>query len=110
MFRVPNVNQAEGCLRWGERSISEYLLPKKVLGTYTRIMSANGNPIFQRAHGITSRYKKNTAYAFSMQGVWHNPRIIKQKQYIPKYALTLANLIRNDYKLPDLCMYGLTRQ
>ena len=35
-------------------------------------------------------------------GVWHNPRIIKQKQYIPKYALTLANLIRNDYKLPDL--------
>ena len=26
-------------------------------------------------------------------GVWHNPRIIKQKQYIPKYALTLANLI-----------------
>ena len=36
------------------------------------------------------------------KGVWHNPRIIKQKQYIPKYALTLANLIRNDYKLPDL--------
>lgn len=58
MFRVPNVNQAEGCLRWGERSIFEYLLPKKVLGTYTRIMSANGNPIFQRALFITSRYKK----------------------------------------------------
>ena len=38
--------------------------------------------------------QKNTAYAFSMQGVWHNPRIKKQKQYIPKYALTLANLIR----------------
>jgi len=58
MFRAPNVNQAEGCLRWGERSISEYLLPKKVLGTYTRIMSANGNPIRQRSHFITSRYKK----------------------------------------------------
>ena len=100
MFRVPNVNQAEGCLRLGERSISEYLLPKKVLGTYTRIMSANGNPIFQRAHGITSRYKKILLMLYVETGVWHNPRIIKQKQYIPKYALTLANLIRF-LKLPD---------
>ena len=39
---------------------------------------------------------------YKRMGVWHNPGIIKQKQYIPKYALTLANLIRNDYKLPDL--------
>jgi len=54
------------------------------------LYSIYGNPVFQRAHGITSRYKKNTAYAFSMQGVWHNPGIIKQKQYIPKYALTLS--------------------
>ena len=92
MFRAPNVNQAEGCLRWGERSISEYLLPKKVLGTYTRIMSANGNPIRQRSHFITSRYKKNTAYAFVHTGVWHNPRKQKQKQYIPKYALTDCQL------------------
>ena len=61
-----------------------------------------GNPIRQRSYFITSRYKKNTAYALLWTGVWHNPRIIKQKQYIPKYALTLANLIRNDYKLPDL--------
>lgn len=61
MFRVPNVNQAEGCLRWGERSISEYLLPKKVLGTYTRIMSANGNPIRQRSHFITMRAQKKSA-------------------------------------------------
>ena len=58
MFRVPNVNQAEGCLRWGERSISEYLLPKKVLGTYTRIMSANGNLIRQRAHLSQAGTKK----------------------------------------------------
>lgn len=33
-------------------------------------------------------YQKNTAYAFVHTGVWHNPRIKKQKQYIPKYALT----------------------
>lgn len=33
-------------------------------------------------------HTKNTAFAFSMQGVWHNPRIKKQKQYIPVYALT----------------------
>ena len=32
--------------------------------------------------------QKNTAYAFVHTGVWHNPRIKKQKQYIPKYALT----------------------
>lgn len=63
MFMAPNVNQAEGCLRWGERSISEYLLPKKVLGTYTRIMSANGNPVRQRSYFISKQHTKNTAYA-----------------------------------------------
>ena len=34
-------------------------------------------------------------------GVWHNPRIIKQKQYIPKYALTVT-IVLEEYKLPDL--------
>ena len=38
---------------------------------------------------------------YKRMGVWHNPGIIKQKQYIPKYALTLANLIPSDKKLPD---------
>jgi hypothetical protein len=37
-----------------------------------------------------SSIQKNTAYAFVHTGVWHNPRIKKQKQYIPKYALTLS--------------------
>ena len=37
-------------------------------------------------------YKKNTAYAFVHTGVWHNPRKQKQKQYIPKYALTDCQL------------------
>ena len=64
-------------------------------------MSANGNPIFQRSYFITSSIQKNTAYAFSMQGVWHNPRIQKQKQYIPKYALTVT-IVLEEYKLPDL--------
>ena len=51
---------------------------------------------------LKAAYKKILLMLYVETGVWHNPRIIKQKQYIPKYALTLANLIRNDYKLPDL--------
>ena len=74
MFRVPNVNQAEGCLRWGERSISEYLLPKKVLGTYTRIMSANGNPIRQRSYFISKQHTKKILLMLSyirVSGITH---------------------------------------
>ena len=52
-----------------------------------------GNPIRQRSHFITSRYKKILLMLYKRMGVWHNPGIIKQKQYIPKHALTLANLI-----------------
>ena len=52
-----------------------------------------GNPIRQRSYFITSRYKKILLMLYKRMGVWHNPGIIKQKQYIPKYALTLANLI-----------------
>ena len=37
---------------------------------------------------------------YKRMGVWHNPRIQKQKQYIPKYALTLS-IVSYDYKLPD---------
>lgn len=52
-----------------------------------------GNPIRQKSYFITSRYKKILLMLYKRMGVWHNPGIIKQKQYIPKYALTLANLI-----------------
>ena len=37
---------------------------------------------------LGGEHTKNTAFAFVHTGVWHNPRIKKQKQYIPKYALT----------------------
>ena len=42
---------------------------------------------------LKAAYKKILLMLYKRMGVWHNPGIIKQKQYIPKYALTLANLI-----------------
>ena len=48
-------------------------------------------PLFSRLSVVRSIYK-NTAYAFVHTGVWHNPRKQKQKQYIPKYALTNCQL------------------
>lgn len=68
MFRVPTANSLRLGLRWGERSISEYLLPKKVLGTYTRIMSANGNPIFQRSYFISKQVQKKYCLCFLYAG------------------------------------------
>ena len=44
------------------------------------------------AHRSVRSIYKNTAYAFVHTGVWHNPRKQKQKQYIPKYALTDCQL------------------
>lgn len=41
---------------------------------------------------VGGEHTKNTAYAFVHTGVWHNPRKQKQKQYIPKYALTDCQL------------------
>ena len=36
-------------------------------------------------------HKKILLLLSCKQGVWHNPRKLKQKQYIPMYAPTLAN-------------------
>ena len=58
------------------------------------LYSIYGNPIFQRSYFISKQHtKKILLMLYKRMGVWHNPGIIKQKQYIPKYALTLANLI-----------------
>ncbi len=53
-----------------------------------------GNPIRQRAYFISKLAQKNTAYALCLvRCLAKTLSQIKQKQYIPKYALTLANLI-----------------
>ena len=42
-----------------------------------------GNPVRQRSHWSQSMYKKILLMLYKRMGVWHNPGIIKQKQYIP---------------------------